>query len=74
MKAAIRFLRHNADVIPGNLENIITNGPQQNAVLARMAAAEDLQVFRIGWERLFNQIYGCRLYESKNVSYPGDLY
>jgi len=39
MKAAIRFLRHNADVIPGNLEHIITNGTSAGGALSALTGA-----------------------------------
>lgn len=39
MKAAIRYLRHNKDVIPGNVERIITNGTSAGGALSAMAGA-----------------------------------
>lgn len=39
MKAAVRYLRHNADKIPGNVERIITNGTSAGGALSSMAGA-----------------------------------
>lgn len=39
MKAAIRYLRHNKDVIPGNVERIITNGTSAGGALSAMTGA-----------------------------------
>ncbi len=39
MKAAVRYLRHNKDVIPGNTERIITNGTSAGGALSAMAGA-----------------------------------
>lgn len=39
MKAAIRYLRHNRDVIPGNVEHIITNGTSAGGALSAMTGA-----------------------------------
>lgn len=38
-KAAIRYLRHNADVIPGNVERIVTNGTSAGGCLSSLAGA-----------------------------------
>ncbi len=37
MKAIIRFLRHNKDLIPGNTERIITNGTSAGGALSALA-------------------------------------
>ena len=39
MKAAIRCLRHNADLIPGNPERIITNGTSAGGALSALTGA-----------------------------------
>ncbi len=39
MKAAVRFLRHNADRIPGNVERIITNGTSAGGALSSIMGA-----------------------------------
>lgn len=39
MKAAIRYLRHNRDTVPGNVERIITNGTSAGGALSAMAGA-----------------------------------
>lgn len=39
MKAAIRYLRHNADRIPGDPEKIITNGTSAGGALSALAGA-----------------------------------
>lgn len=39
MKAAIRYMRHNADVVPGNVERIITNGTSAGGALSALAGA-----------------------------------
>lgn len=39
MKAAIRYLRHNRDVIPGDAERIITNGTSAGGALSAMTGA-----------------------------------
>lgn len=39
MKAAIRYMRHNADVIPGNMEKIITNGTSAGGALSALTGA-----------------------------------
>lgn len=39
MKAAIRYLRHNKEVIPGNAERIITNGTSAGGALSAMTGA-----------------------------------
>jgi len=39
MKAAVRYLRHNADRIPGDVEKIITNGTSAGGALSSMAGA-----------------------------------
>ncbi len=39
MKAAIRYLRHNRDVIPGDTEHIITNGTSAGGALSALAGA-----------------------------------
>ncbi len=39
MKAAVRYLRHNRDVIPGNTERIITNGTSAGGALSALAGA-----------------------------------
>ena len=39
MKAAIRYLRHNRDVIPGDTERIITNGTSAGGALSALAGA-----------------------------------
>lgn len=39
MKAAIRYLRHNADLIPGDTEKIITNGTSAGGALSSMTGA-----------------------------------
>jgi hypothetical protein len=39
MKAAIRYLRHNADILPGDTEKIITNGTSAGGALSAMAGA-----------------------------------
>lgn len=39
MKAAIRYLRHNRDVIPGDVEKIITNGTSAGGALSALAGA-----------------------------------
>lgn len=38
-KAAVRYLRHNADLIPGNTEHIITNGTSAGGALSALAGA-----------------------------------
>ena len=38
-KAAVRWLRHNADVIPGNVERIVTNGTSAGGALSALAGA-----------------------------------
>lgn len=38
-KAAIRYLRHNADVVPGNVERIVTNGTSAGGALSSLAGA-----------------------------------
>lgn len=38
-KAAIRYLRHNADQLPGNTERIITNGTSAGGALSALAGA-----------------------------------
>ena len=38
-KAAIRYLRHNADAFPGNKERIITNGTSAGGALSALAGA-----------------------------------
>ncbi len=38
-KAAIRWLRHNADVVPGNVERIVTNGTSAGGALSALAGA-----------------------------------
>ena len=39
MKAIIRFLRHNSDVLPGNVERIITNGTSAGGALSALAGS-----------------------------------
>ena len=39
MKAAIRYLRHNRDMVPGNVERIITNGTSAGGALSAMTGA-----------------------------------
>ena len=39
MKAAIRYLRHNRDTVPGNVERIITNGTSAGGALSAMTGA-----------------------------------
>ena len=39
MKAAIRYLRHNRDMVPGNVERIITNGTRAGGALSAMTGA-----------------------------------
>lgn len=39
LKAAIRYLRHNRDVIPGDVERIITNGTSAGGALSALAGA-----------------------------------
>ncbi len=39
MKAAVRFLRHNADKIPGDTEKIITNGTSAGGALSSLMGA-----------------------------------
>ena len=39
MKAAIRYLRHNRDVIPGDVEKIITNGTSAGGALSAITGA-----------------------------------
>ena len=39
MKAAVRFLRHNADVIPGDVERIVTNGTSAGGALSAITGA-----------------------------------
>ena len=39
MKAAVRFLRHNADRIPGDVEKIITNGTSAGGALSSIMGA-----------------------------------
>jgi len=39
MKAAIRYLRHNRDAIPGDVEKIVTNGTSAGGALSAMAGA-----------------------------------
>lgn len=39
MKAAVRYLRHNKDTIPGNVEHIITSGTSAGGALSAMAGA-----------------------------------
>lgn len=39
MKAAIRYLRHNADVIPGDAERIVTNGTSAGGALSAITGA-----------------------------------
>lgn len=38
-KAAIRFLRHNSDLLPGNYERIITNGTSAGGALSALAGS-----------------------------------
>lgn len=39
MKAVVRYLRHNKDLIPGNVEKIITNGTSAGGALSAMTGA-----------------------------------
>ena len=39
LKAAVRYLRHNRDVIPGDVEKIITNGTSAGGALSALAGA-----------------------------------
>ena len=39
LKAAVRYLRHNRDVIPGDTEKIITNGTSAGGALSALAGA-----------------------------------
>ncbi len=39
LKAAIRYLRHNRDVVPGNVERIVTNGTSAGGALSALAGA-----------------------------------
>ena len=39
MKAAIRYMRHNAGVVPGDVEKIITNGTSAGGALSALAGA-----------------------------------
>ena len=39
MKAAIRYMRHNADLVPGDVEKIITNGTSAGGALSALAGA-----------------------------------
>ncbi|MCD7843010.1 MAG: alpha/beta hydrolase [Clostridiales bacterium] len=39
MKAAVRYLRHNRDVIPGDTEHIITNGTSAGGALSALTGA-----------------------------------
>lgn len=39
MKAVVRYLRHNADLIPGNANHIITSGTSAGGALSSMAGA-----------------------------------
>ncbi len=39
LKAAIRYLRHNKDVIPGNVDRIITSGTSAGGALSALAGA-----------------------------------
>jgi hypothetical protein len=39
MKAVIRYLRHNKDIVPGDVEKIITNGTSAGGALSAMAGA-----------------------------------
>lgn len=39
MKAAIRYLRHNRDVIPGNMDKIVTNGTSAGGAVSALIGA-----------------------------------
>lgn len=39
VKAAVRYLRHNSDIIPGNTERIITSGTSAGGALSALAGA-----------------------------------
>jgi hypothetical protein len=39
MKAVVRYLRHNKDLVPGDVEKIITNGTSAGGALSAMAGA-----------------------------------
>lgn len=39
MKAAIRYMRYNAGVVPGDVEKIITNGTSAGGALSALAGA-----------------------------------
>lgn len=39
MKAAIRYMRHNAGIVPGDVEKIITNGTSAGGALSALAGA-----------------------------------
>ncbi len=39
MKAAIRYMRHNAELVPGDVEKIITNGTSAGGALSALAGA-----------------------------------
>ena len=39
MKAAIRYMRHNAKTVPGDVEKIITNGTSAGGALSALAGA-----------------------------------
>lgn len=67
-KAAIRYLRHNADVIPGNVNHIITNGTSAGGALSALTGAtgnaEDYEPYlkEIGAAEERDDIFGASCY------------
>lgn len=67
-KAAVRYLRHNADLIPGNVNHIITNGTSAGGALSALAGAtgnaEDYEPYlqEIGAAEERDDIFGASCY------------
>lgn len=67
-KAAVRYLRHNADVIPGDTNHIITNGTSAGGALSSLAGAtgnaEDYEPYleEIGAAKERDDIFGASCY------------
>ena len=48
LKAAVRYLRHNKDIIPGNVEKIISNGTSAGGALSALLGSTGNMFKRIG--------------------------
>ena len=68
MKAVVRFLRHNKDVIPGNVEHIITSGTSAGGALSSLIGATgnsseyDVYLDEIGAAKEKDDIFAANCY------------